>query len=177
MMKLNKIRLWETVLFALLGALMFASKQVLEFLPNVHMLGMLTVLFTCLFRLKALIPVYVFVLLEGILAGFSIWWIPYLYIWAILVFATMLIPKHLKPIPFSVCLIAVCSLHGFLYGILYSPFQALAFGLSFKGTLAWIAAGIPYDVIHGVSNLFMGMLIYPIYIPTKRVIDKIYKMQ
>ncbi|MBR6902326.1 MAG: hypothetical protein IKN39_00345 [Clostridia bacterium] len=172
----KKIKLWETVLFALLGAFMFASKQALEFLPNVHMLGMLTVLYTALFRTKALIPIYVFVLLEGIYAGFSIWWIPYFYLWAVLWVATMLIPRNLKPVWQSICYIAVCGLHGFLYGTLYAPFQALAFGLSFKGMIAWIIAGLPYDAIHGVSNLFMGALVLPLYIPLKRVIDKFYSL-
>ena len=175
-MKTGKIKLWETVLFALLGTLMFASKQVLEFLPNVHMLGMLTVLYTALFRVKALIPIYIFVLLEGIYAGFSVWWIPYFYIWAILWGAAMLIPRTLKPVILSVCYIAVCGLHGFLYGTLYAPFQAIAFGLNFKGMIAWIIAGLPYDAIHGVSNLFMGSLVVPLYIPLKKVIDKFYNM-
>lgn len=170
----GKTRLWEAVLFALLGALMFTSKQILEFLPNVHMLGMLTVLYTCLFRAKALIPVYIFVILEGIYAGFSIWWIPYLYIWAVLWAATMLIPRRLKPPVFAALLVAVCSLHGFLYGTLYAPFQALAFGLDFKGMLAWIVAGLPYDAIHGVSNFAMGLLIYPLYVPMKKTVDRFY---
>ena len=163
------------MLFALLGAFMFASKQVLEFLPNVHMIGMFTVLYTLLFRVKALFPVYVFVCLEGIYAGFSLWWVPYLYIWAVLWGAVMLIPKSLSPLPLSILLVAVCSLHGFLYGILYAPFQALAFGLDFKGMVAWIIAGLPYDAIHGISNLAMGFLIYPLYIPAKKALDKFYR--
>ncbi|MBO4432047.1 MAG: hypothetical protein J5852_00800 [Clostridia bacterium] len=170
----GKIRLFETVLFALLGAFMFASKLALEFLPNVHMIGMLTVLYTLLFRAKALFPVYVFVFLEGIYAGFNIWWVPYLYIWTILWGAAMLIPENLKPLPRTALLVAVCSLHGFLYGTLYAPFQALAFGLDFKGMIAWIIAGLPYDAIHGVGNLAMGLLIYPLYKPMKKAIDKFY---
>ena len=171
-----KTRLFETVLFALLGAFMFASKQVLEFLPNVHMLGMLTVLYTRLFKYKALIPVYLFILLEGIYAGFNIWWVPYLYIWAVLWGMAMLIPKSLKPVPLAICFMAVCSLHGFLYGTLYAPFQAFAFGLDFKGMIAWIVAGLPYDAIHGVSNLFMGALVYPLYVPLKKATDKLYRL-
>ena len=173
-MKRGKIRFWEAVLFSLLGALMFVSKLALEFLPNVHMLGMLTVLNTRLFRVKALIPVYIFVLLEGIYAGFGIWWFPYLYIWAILWAAAMLIPENMKPVALSFCFMAVCALHGFLYGTLYAPFQALAFGLDFKGTVSWIIAGLPYDAIHGVSNFFMGALVLPLYVPMKKAIDKLY---
>ena len=88
----------------------------------------------------------------------------------------MLMPRNLKHVWQSICYIAVCGLHGFLYGTLYAPFQALAFGLSFKGMIAWIIAGLPYDAIHGVSNLFMGALVLPLYIPIKKVIDKFYSL-
>ena len=52
--------------------------------------------------------------------------------------------------------------HGFLYGTLYAPSQALLFGLSFEGMIAWIVAGFPWDVLHGISNFFCGLLIVPI---------------
>ena len=51
----------ETVIFAMLGALMYASKIVMEALPNIHLLGMFTIVFTIVFRKKALIPIYVYV--------------------------------------------------------------------------------------------------------------------
>ena len=47
-------------------------------------------------------------------------------------------------------------------GVLYAPTQALLYGLNFKSTLAWIAAGLPFDAIHGVSNFFCGALILPL---------------
>ncbi len=67
-------------------------------------------------------------------------------------------PKAAAPIVYSL----VCSAHGFLYGVLYAPMQALLFGLNFEGTIAWIAAGLPFDMIHGISNFVCGLLIVPI---------------
>ncbi|MBR5922542.1 MAG: hypothetical protein IKZ59_01980 [Clostridia bacterium] len=176
-MKTNAIWLWEIVLFALLGAFMFASKQVMEPFPNVHMLGMLTVLYTLLFRVKALIPIYIFILLEGILCGFNVWWVPYLYLWPILFGLAMLIPRNKNPFLVSGLCAVVCSLHGFLYGTLYAPYQALMFNLTFKGTVAWIIAGIPFDIVHGISNFFMGLLVYPLYVPMRRVIGKFQNLK
>ena len=49
-------RIFEMVLFAMLGSLMFCSKIVMEALPNIHLLGMLIVVYTIVFRRKALIP-------------------------------------------------------------------------------------------------------------------------
>ena len=56
----------------------------------------------------------------------------------------------------------VCSAHGFLFGILYAPAQAILYGLDFKGMIAWIIAGFPFDCIHGISNFFSGILIVPL---------------
>ena len=55
----------------MLGTLMFVSKIVMELLPNIHLLGMLTMLYTVVFRRKALVPIYVYVLINGLYAGFS----------------------------------------------------------------------------------------------------------
>lgn len=157
-----KINIKEATVFAMLGALMYASKVMLEFLPNVHLLGVLTVAITLVYRKKALYPIYVYVFLNGLLAGFNMWWIPYLYIWALLWGAVMLLPKNMPPKISPFVYAGVCSLHGFLFGTLYAPAQAIMFGLDFKGTLAWIAAGLPYDAIHGISNLLCSVLIIPI---------------
>lgn len=168
-----KLTLKEAVIFGMLGAVMYASKMMLEFLPNVHLIGVFIVAITVVYAKKALYPIYVFVLLTGLLNGFSMWWIPYLYIWAVLWGAVMLLPKNLpqkaKPIVYAV----ICSLHGFLYGTLYAPAQAVMFGLDFKGMIAWIVAGLPYDAIHGVSNLICGALLIVPIISILKVAEKI----
>lgn len=148
--------------FGLLGALMFISKQLLEFLPNIHMLGMFTMLYTIVYRKRALIPIYIFVLLEGVIAGFAMWWIPYLYLWTILWGVTMLLPRNMSPRRSTIVYMLVCGAHGLCYGTLYAPFQALWMGFSFKTTLAWIASGLPWDAVHMVGNLVFGSMIYPL---------------
>lgn len=167
-----KINLKELTLYSLLGAVMYISKILLEFLPNVHLLGVLTVAYTVVFRKKALYPIYAFVLIIGVLNGFSVWWVPYLYLWTVLWGAAMLVPRFKNKYVYATILAVVCSLHGFLYGTLYAPFQAIAFGLDFKGTIAWIIAGLPWDAVHGVSNLFLGALI----MPAVRVLEKAKKI-
>lgn len=157
-----KLSVKELAVFGMLGTLMCISKYVMEFLPNMHLLAVFTVAFTVVFRKKALYPIYIFVFLVGLFSGFSVWWLPYLYIWAVLWGAIMLIPKNINPKIAPFVYIAVCSLHGFLYGTIYAPAQALLFGLDFKGTVAWIVAGLPFDMVHGFSNLILGVLIVPI---------------
>ena len=161
----GKIRLdlRHLVIFSMLGTLMFASKQILEVLPNIHMLGMLTMVYTLVYRKLALIPIYLFIFLEGIYAGFGLWWIPYLYLWAVLWAVTMLLPKRMPPAVQVPVYMIVCALHGLCYGTLYAPFQCYAFlGGDWSKIPAWIAAGLPWDLTHALGNLAMGTLIVPL---------------
>lgn len=149
------------IVFSMLGALMFISKIVMEFLPNVHLLGMLTVTYTVVYRKKALIPIYIYVILNGVYAGFNLWWMPYTYIWTLLWAAVMLLPRNIPVKAAAVAYPLICGLHGFLFGILYAPAQALMYGFSFEQTVAWIGTGLPWDAVHGIGNTAVGLLILP----------------
>ena len=148
--------------FAMLGALLYASKMIMEVAPNVHLLGVFTIAFTVVYRKKALYPIYTYVLLNGIFCGFATWWIPYLYLWAVLWGATMLLPKRIPEKLRPLVYMLLCAAHGFLFGTLYAPAQALLYGLSFQKMVAWIISGLPWDFVHGVSNFSCGILIVPI---------------
>ena len=152
----------EMAIFSMLGALMFCSKVIMDALPNIHLLGMLIMVYTLVYRKKALIPLYIFVFMTGLYGGFGLWWLPYLYIWAILWGVTMLLPRRMPRRVAAVVYPAVCCLFGLAYGTLYAPAQALIFGLDFKGMLAWIAAGFSFDLLHGLGNLVSGFLILPL---------------
>ena len=166
--------IWEMTVFSMLGALMFCSKIVMEFLPNIHLLGMLTITYTLVFRSKALIPIYISVMLTGLYGGFNLWWLPYLYIWTILWGITMLLPKNMPKAVEGVVYPAICAIHGFAYGTLYAPAQALMFGLDFNAMVAWIIAGIPWDIIHGIGNLVAGLLIVPLTALLRKLVKKQY---
>ncbi len=157
-----KLSVREMTIFAMLGTLMYATKVIMEVVPNVHLLGVFTVAYTVVYRKKALYPIYIYVLINGFFAGFAAWWIPYLYIWTVLWGAVMLLPRNMPEKIRPVVYMLVCAAHGFLFGTLYAPAQAILFGLNFNQMIAWIAAGLPWDIIHGISNFFCGVLIVPI---------------
>lgn len=164
-----KLTVRETVVFGMLGAVMYCSKMIMEFAPNIHLLGVFTMAFTLVYRKKALYPIYTFVLITGVMNGFAGWWLPYLYLWAALWGATMLLPQRMPEWAACAVYMIVNALHGFLYGTLYAPAQALLFGLNFEGMVAWIVAGLPFDMIHGVSNFFCGLLIVPVARTLQRI--------
>jgi energy-coupling factor transport system substrate-specific component len=142
---------------------MFASKIAMAALPNIHLLALFIASCTLTYRAKALIPLYVYVMLDGLFGGFSFWWFPYLYIWLPLWLAFMLFGKLRLPTALRAPLyMALCGLHGLSFGTLYAPAQALMFGLGFKAMLAWIIAGLPFDIIHAISGLASGALVLPL---------------
>lgn len=157
-----KLTTKEITIFGMLGAIMYISKFVMELFPNIHLIGVFTVAFTVVYKKKALYPIYTYVILNGVFCGFATWWIPYLYLWTVLWGIVMLLPKNMPQKVKPVVYMMVCSAHGFLFGTLYAPAQALIYGLNFKSMVAWVIAGLPWDFIHGISNFFCGILIMPI---------------
>jgi len=143
---------------------MFITYIALYGVPNVHLLGMLIAAFTLTYRVRALIPVYVYVALYGIFYG-AVTMIPFLYIWLPLWGMFMIAGRFELPVKVKVPLYMIlCALHGLSFGILYSPAAVLMFGipLSFNSMLAWIVAGLPFDMYHALGNLAAGILIVPL---------------
>lgn len=164
----------EMTVFSMLGALMYCSKVIMEWAPNIHPLGMLTMVYTLAYRVKGLIPIYVYVFLNGLFAGFAVWWIPYLYLWAVLWGMTMLLPKNMPEPVAAIVYPLVCGLHGILFGTLYAPAQALLFGLNFQQMLAWIVAGLPWDAVHCAGNVIAGILVLPLTTLLRRIDPRAY---
>ena len=164
-----KLKTKDIAIFAVIAAMMFASKKLMEMIPNVHLLGMFIVALTAVYRTRALIPIYVYIMLDGMFGGFSTWWIPYLYIWAVLWAFTMLIPQKLPEPVKAVMYVLVCGLHGFAFGLLYTPAEAIIRGFTFEAAVMYWKLGLPFDLIHGISNLCTGLLIYPMVKILKRL--------
>lgn len=157
-----KLSVKEITIFALMASLMYASKLAMDFLPNIHLVGVFTIALTDVYRKKALYPIYTFVFLAGLFSAFSTWWLPYLYIWLVLWAMAMLVPQNTKPGYKIGLYMIICALHGFLYGILYAPVHMFIYGMSFKAIVAWVIVGFPWDFVHGISNFFCAMLVMPI---------------
>ena len=152
----------EMTVFSMLGAILFCSKLLMEWAPNIHFIAAFIIAFTLVYRAKALIPVYVFVLLTGVYGGFNVWWVPYLYIWLPLWGIAMLLPRRMpKGVAVPVYML-LGGLHGVAYGILYAPAQALFFKLDFRMAVAWVLSGVPFDVLHAVGNIAACALVLPL---------------
>ena len=80
-----KLKVRDIAVFGMLGALMYASKVIMDVLPNIHPIGTFIVAMTVVYRHKALYPLYIFVLLTGLLNGFGTWWLPWKFMGNLLI--------------------------------------------------------------------------------------------
>lgn len=142
------------VLFGLLGAFLICVQAGLAALPNIEAVTVLIIIYTKFYRIKALIPVYVFVLVEGLLYGFGIWWISYLYVWAVLVFVCM----ALKRLDSAFFFALVAAIFGLAFGALTSiPYLFIGGTSMFVST---IVTGISFDITHCIGNFAITLALY-----------------
>ncbi len=149
---------YDMVLYALLAALLLVVQISLAFLPNIELVSLLLIVYTRVIGRKALIPLYIFVLVEGLIYGFGLWWINYLYIWTILVIAVMLLRK-IESVWFWAI---VACIYGLCFGTLSSIPYFFIGGIPMVVT--YILNGIPFDLLHGCGNFLTTLiLVKPLY--------------
>lgn len=160
-------RLFNLCLMALMGVLMVVSKEALAFLPNVELVSLLIILFTVNFGFTALGGVLVFILLEGLLYGFGQWFFMYLYVWPLLFFLSWFLRRIKKPWVWAIISGAFGLAFGTLCSISYLPIGG------FKMMISWIISGFTFDLIHGVSNFLLAILLFK---PLSRILEKLRAM-
>ncbi|MDL2295740.1 hypothetical protein LJC18_02910 [Lachnospiraceae bacterium OttesenSCG-928-E19] len=141
-----------------MAALLLVGQVGLAFLPNIEVVSLLIIIYTLVFEKRTLYIIYVFALLEGMMYGFGIWWIMYLYVWTILYLIVRVCRKNE-----SVMLWAILSaFFGLGFGALCAVPYAVAGGIG--AGIAWWGAGILFDVIHGIGNFFVVLVLFkPVY--------------
>lgn len=141
----------------MMAAMLETVKFVFQSIPNVEFVTLFIILFTLYLGPKTLIAVWAFVGLECVVWGFGLWTIMYVYIWPVLVFLTLLLSRFKSPIPFI--LLAACF--GLGFGALCTIPYFFIGGV--KTAFAWWMAGVPYDILHGISNgVGAAFLFYPL---------------
>ena len=158
-----KLSVRELCMLAFFAALMFSVKTALASIPNVNLNALLIILAAVYFGWRALYAVGVYILLEGLIFGFSIWWFSYLYIWPLLVVLVMLFRENDSPLLWAI----LAGVYGLLFGpLMYIGYFAVLGG--WRGYAAMWIAGIPYDLIHAVSNF---LTVLSLFKPLSRIMD------
>ena len=154
----KKLSVRQICTLALMGALIFATKFALAGIPNVNLNTVLIILCVVFYGWKTFYAVALYVLLEGLIFGFSIWWFSYLYAWPVITLVAMLFRKNDSPLLWAI----VAGLCGLFFGPLMYILYFFINGWETAFSM-WIA-GIPYDLIHCASNFVLTLILYrPLY--------------
>lgn len=150
-----KVKSRELILFGMLGGLTAAMQMALSFIPNIEVVTLLIILFSLIYKRKTLYIVFTFVTLMGLLHGFGLWWFGYVILWPLLSLLTVFLREKFinNYLALSIYSSAFGFLFGFFYAIPYAVFGGFNAGLSY-----WIS-GIPYDMVHGLGNYFIMLLL------------------
>lgn len=116
---------------------------------------LLVILYTLWFGRGALLILCIFVTLEGTVYGFHLWWIAYLYVWVVLWLAvTAWRAAGEKPLLWAGA------------GRNLWPELRLPLLVSLSGSRGnshdarLVAAGIPFDLIHGFANFALILVLF-----------------
>jgi len=153
-----KITTRDVVELALLTALLLVVQVGLAFLPNIELVSLLIMIYTLVLGRKTLYIIYSFAILEGVIYGFGVWWIMYLYVWTILYWIVRLLRFNKSIILWSV----ISAFFGLAFGALCAVPYAVIGGI--MAGFTWWSAGIMFDIIHGVSNFVLVLILFkPVY--------------
>lgn len=161
-----KLTTFDVVLFGVLGALTFAAKFVMSGLPNIEPVSLMIMLFAVTFGIKALYPTYVYVALEVLCYGINAWNIYYLYIWAVLLVAALLLRKMQEPLGWAM----LSGTFGLLFGALCGIADIFIGGFSYAAA-KWVS-GIWFDLMHCAGNFVIALLLFA---PLRKLLGKLYK--
>ena len=149
----GKATLKSIILSGLLGALLLTVQVVLAPLPNVEMVSLLVALYALEFPRQTPGALAVFILLEGLLYGFGLWWVMYLYVWPLAV-ACWLFRKTDSVLFWT----AVLGVFGLMFGALCAIPYGIAGGPA-AGVAYWVS-GVPFDLLHCGGNVVLALVLF-----------------
>lgn len=144
----------EVAVLGLLSALLFGAKMAMAPLPNIEPVSLLILVYAAVLGLRALIPVYVYALLEIFTWGFGYWSACYLYVWAVLALAACLLRRMESPLGWALLSGGFGLCFGGLCALTYWAAGGWAYALS------WWISGIPFDLLHGAGNFAMALVLF-----------------
>lgn len=161
-----KLTVREMVLFSILGAMTFAAKYVMSFLPNIEPASLMVMLFAVVFGKKWVYPTYLYVAMEILFYGINLWSINYLYIWAVLAVVALLLKDMQSAFGWAM----VSGVFGLLFGALCGIVDVFIGGVSYAVT-KWVS-GIPFDIAHCFGNFFITLVMFN---PLRKLLEQQYR--
>ena len=154
----------DIAMIGMMIAIIEVCKVVMMHIPNIELTTFWIIMFTLYFGNKILYVIPAFILIEGCMFGFGMWWIMYLYLWPLLVLVTWMFRK-------SDSIWTWATISG-MFGLLFGFFGAFPYIVTsgIYGAFTWWIAGIPWDIVHCIGNIVLMVVLYhPIRYVMKQV--------
>lgn len=148
----------------LLSAILLIGQVGMSFLPNIEPVTTLIILYTLVYKKQTFPIIYTFVLLEGLVFGFGVWWISYLYIWSVLALLALLFRKMDSALLWAV----LSGAFGLSFGALCAIPYLISGGIG--AAVSYWVNGIPFDILHCAGNFVLTLVLYR---PLLRVLKKL----
>ena len=149
----------------MLGALTFALQVVMAPLPNIEPVSLLVMIFAAVFGWKCLYPVYIFVTMEILFYGISVWNLYYLYVWTVLALGAILMRRQKQTLAWAM----LSGVFGLFFGALCGIVDIFIGGFAYAGA-KWVS-GIPFDLLHCGGNFFIALIMFS---PLRNLMEKLY---
>ena len=170
--KKKQLSIRDIALIGVMVAVIEVCKMAMSFLPNIELTSFWVILFTLFFGWKMVFVIPVFILIEGCVYGFGLWWVMYLYAWPLLALFTYLNRKKetllfwsLTSATFGLLFGAMCAIPYFFVGLLDGGIAA-----GVRTAFAWWVAGIPWDITHAIGNFVLMMVLF---VPVRTMMKKV----
>ena len=160
-----RLAIRDIATIGLMVALVEAVKWALQAVPNVELVTLLFMVFTVTYGRKTCIAALIFTGVETVIWGPHIWVIMYLYIWPLLIFIAYFMGK--KGLP-DWCFVFLGGFYGLFFGMICAVPYVFFGGI--KVAVGWWIAGIPFDILHCVSNTILCLVLFK---PLRRALTKI----
>lgn len=160
---------YKIILVGLLSAILVALQVGLASIPNVELVSFLLLIYALIFPLSMNILItFVFVTIEMLVWGMGDWVIGYYWIWPIWVVLIFFLKPIIKENHFGWSM--VCGVWGVLFGALFAINHGIFYGFNFS--IAYWIKGIPFDIIHTVSNYVITLVLFK---PVIKLFKQLYK--
>lgn len=150
----KQFQILDLAIIGVASALLIAVQVGLSFLPNIELVSLLLILFALYFKEKTIYIIYVFALVQGILYGFHIWWITYLYIWTLLYFLANAFQDMRSPLGWAI----LCGGFGLFFGALSAIPYLFISGI--HGAIAYFLSGMLFDIMHCAGNFLLTLVLF-----------------
>ena len=170
----RKVSVLDITLVGMMVAIIEVSKLIIAWLPNIELVSFLIIIFTIFFGRKMFFVLPVFILIEGLIYGFEISWIMYLYMWPMLSLIAWIFRKNENSFLWAIISGVFGYTFGFFCSIPYFVLGAIKGGIygGISSAIGWWISGIPYDLIHGTGNFIIILVLFR---PVRKVMNLLVK--